>query len=241
MILKAIKYFSNQNLLKYINELEKPGFQTYISQGHYIQSDSGKNKAFITNFGAIGIGEYNDIRFLEPVSTMKFANSKGVIKTAVYGTVYQSCFKIGSEQKCFVYNGSTPHRINYLGKLNGSYSLKDILTYKEKAKNSNCALKVLNNGNLILYNGTTILWQSNTGGKGVGPYELELTEDKRFILVDSTGEIVYQSREYKPWKLFQHVMVEGYHGITDDSEIKVNWGINLGINNLIENYRLPGY
>ena len=60
-------------------------------------------------------------------------------------------------------------------------------------------LEVKKNGNIILYNKKTniIVWQSNTANQGTGPYNLRLTNERKLILEDSTGKIIYQSKDYK--------------------------------------------
>ncbi len=231
MIMKAIQYFSVQNLIKYINELKKPGFQTYISSGHYIQSSDGNSKAFVTNFGTIGIGDSKDIQFFEPISTMKFVGSDGSVKTSVLGSAYQACI---SSNDCYVFSAPGHHRINYIGALTGSQSLKNVLTYREKHKGT-YYLKVLNTGNLVLYNGASIVWQSNTAGKGTGPYDIEISNDKSLILKDSTGKVIYTSGTFKEWRVFEHYEHNSHNGINDDSSsVLVPWWPT-------ESWRVPGY
>ena len=60
-------------------------------------------------------------------------------------------------------------------------------------------LEVKKNGNVIYYqknNPSEIMWQTNTANKGKGPYNFYLTNDKKLILEDSNGDILYKYDSY---------------------------------------------
>ena len=70
----------------------------------------------------------------------------------------------------------------------------------EESEKGPYVLEVKTNGNVILYpknNPNNPLWTTNTANKGKGPYNLHWTNEKKLILEDSTGRILYQSDDYK--------------------------------------------
>ena len=77
----------------------------------------------------------------------------------------------------------------------GIQSCRDTLTTGGGGRSPiTCTFKNVGDGNLKIYNkNNTQVWQSNTVGKGVGPYTIVLTNTGNLTLVDSKNTIVWQS------------------------------------------------
>lgn len=53
-----------------------------------------------------------------------------------------------------------------------------------------------NDGNFVIYNGATALWDTRTNGQGVGPWKMVLKTDGNLVVFDAEGKAQWVAFEY---------------------------------------------
>lgn len=116
-------------------------------------------------------------------------------------------------RQCVDYYDGNFQLFNFIGNgVSGILSKEQVLKRMlDGRKNSDYHLLILNDGNLVLRSGETILWQSSTANKGVGPFDLKVTDDRCLILEDSTGKLLYKSSKIEEYNILKRIYCNDKH------------------------------
>ena len=208
LVNEAAEYSATSSLLEAADILKEGDYELYMSDTGSIFSPDHKSVAHITYFGNIAIGPTSELNALLPIDYEYVFDPNGsdesrLVKKAIGDVMelkYYPKINEGIFDNFVVKNGYF-HKFNFLiknqlTKFPGQY-LEKMLNDSEKGP---YVLEIKKNGNVIFYPKKypyNILWQTNTADKGQSPYNLHLTNEKKLILEDATGKILYQSDDYK--------------------------------------------
>ena len=228
LIGKALEYTAVKSLSEAVEILKRDDYELYMSDTGKIFSPDHKSVAYITNFGQIAIGPVSELNALYPleydyVESFNFATKS----TEVTKKISSSYTKLENYPKTKdnqpedlnLVNGLF-HKFNFIGNGEVNKFPRIYSSYMGDLSENNFVpyvLEVKKNGNIILYNKNTnyIAWQSNTANNGTGPYNLHLTNDKKLILEDSTGKIIYQSKNYKETPTIKYAFGQTVGNVTN--------------------------
>lgn len=234
-----LDYRSVLTIKNYIPKLSQGDYQATISHGHVLYSPDGKSAVYFTDFGSMAIGPTSKLYvYTQPFKYYKYYNKESQeLETRLAGNDHKiDCYvkDISTKEKeCYTYMKGLYWKFNLVGRTISNYQRAvDRFKEIEKYKNSGTYLyEIKSNGNLIITNtrNNQIIWQSNTANKGVGPYNLELTNDRQLLLTDSKGDILFKSTSYNnipsiDYKVYQNKEFRGFNG-----EIAGNTFITTGI------------
>ena len=207
---KAVEYSTSKELKEAVSILKRGDFLIYMTDSVSMFSPDHKSVMHIAYFGNIAIGPTSELNSILPVN-YKFSlnDKKGVrlIKQAT-GDVFQlrnypTNEGISSDIEDFVTNKGQFHKFNFLIKNKIKKFPGEYLPYMSGAAfNGPYVFELKKNGNLIFYQkssnpfGAQTYWSSNTANKGTFPYNLYLTNDRKLVLKDAKGLIIYQSNGF---------------------------------------------
>ena len=188
-ITEAIKFSAGNLLLKGVEILRRDDYELYMTDTSSIFSPDHQSVLHMTYFGNIAIGPLSELNAILPIDHEKH---NYILE---YGYPYRKVYN-------YYHNKGLFHKFNFLIKNKTEFTnfpAQYDNYIQEGAKKGPYILEIKKNGNVIFYEEKTnnIIWQTNTTNQGKGPYNFYLTNDKILILEDSTGKIIYRSKEYK--------------------------------------------
>ena len=186
LITEGVKYSVGKPILEGVEILKRNDYELYMTDKGSIFSPDHKSVAHITYFGNIAIGPVSELNAILPIVDNYTKEYAYPIKDNVYG-------------EDLILNNGSFHKFDFLMSYGISKFPREYVNYmKEKSLNGPFILEVKKNGNVILYEKKTnkIIWETKTSNQGVGPYNFHLTNDKKLILEDSNGKILYEYKYY---------------------------------------------
>ena len=82
-------------------------------------------------------------------------------------------------------------------------------------------------GNVVLYNGTNVIWSSKTNGRGSAPFKLIMQNDGNLVMYDSTNASTWSSNTrgvgVAPYNL---IMQTDGNAVIYDATKRVTWSSN---------------
>ena len=66
-----------------------------------------------------------------------------------------------------------------------------------RSGNGKYTLRMQIDGNLVVYAGSTLIWESGTGNKGCQPFQLKMQWDNNLCIYDGTGERTWAALSYE--------------------------------------------
>ena len=207
---KAVEYSTSKELKDAVSILKRGDFLIYMTDSVSMFSPDHKSVMHITYFGNIAIGPTSELNSILPVNYKFSLNDKNgarLLKQATGDVVklksYPTNEGISSDVEDFVTNKGQFYKFNFLIKNKVKKFPGEYLPYMSGAAfNGPYVLELKKNGNLVFYQrntnpfGAQTSWSSNTANKGTFPYNLYLTNDRKLILKDSKGVIIYQSNDF---------------------------------------------
>ena len=206
----AVKINASNELLKGAEILKKGDFQLYMTDSLSMFSSDHKSVMHLTYFGNIAIGPTSELNSILPVNYKFNLNDKNeghLVKQATGNIIelknYPSSEGISTDVENYIVNKGQFHKFNFLIKNKVNKFPGEYLKYiSGMSFNGPYIFELKKNGNLIFYQkntnpfGANVYWSSNTENKGIGPYNLYLTNDRKLILKDSKETIIYQSNNF---------------------------------------------
>ena len=207
IINQAVKYSSINSISEAVDILKKGDYELYMSDTGSIFSPDHKSVAHVTYFGDLAIGPTSELNAILPVKyEYRFKkngeNDGHLVKQATGNIIELKDYPNEGNGTCnFISKKGYFHKFNFLvNKIYSHFPSKYLSLMRYSSGIGPYVLEVKKNGNVLLYQKNrpnNPLWTTNTANKGTGPYNLHLTNEKKLILEDSTGKILYESDDYK--------------------------------------------